>query len=554
MQVAGGTSLIAIESGLALLLLMCALAVPRGRRRVRMWPRLFDRAARHRTAAVVGTGLAALVGRLLLLPVLPIPQPFFHDEFSYLLAANTYAAGRLTNPTHPLWPFFESFHIDQIPTYMSMYFPGQGLVLAAGKVLFGHPWWGVAISTAAMCAAICWALQGWLPPAWALLGGLLAVVRLGLFSYWANSYWGGSVAALGGALVLGAYPRVQRRPSPASGVALCAGFVLMGLTRPYEGLLVGVPVLAGLAFAGKRAWRSGMWKNVWIPLAATGAVLAAGMLYYNQHVFLRALTFPYQNNFRQYMAANRFIWEKAPPTPVYRHKVMAVFYLKQRADAEEARHFGGLIRRMAVNGMIAGAFLFGSLFVIPLIWLRSAARDRRTRFVMWAGAVFVAGLLVNNWLLVHYVAPAVALVYLVLLQCMRHMAQTGTGRFLLRGIGAATVLLIGLRLAAHPLGISTEHQPVMWYGSTSQPGDARAGVLARLEKMPGRQLVIVEYAADHDPVDDWVYNDPDIDRAKVVWARDMGAENGKLLAYFAGRTVWIAKPDAGPPVLIAYPR
>ena len=168
--------------------------------------------------------------RLAILPVHPIPVPFRPDDFSNLLAADTFAHGRLTNPTPTMWVHFESIHIDMKPTYMSMYFPAQGMVLAAGKVLFGQPWFGVLISGALMCAGLCWMLQAWLPPSWALLGGFLAVLRLALFSYWTNAYdSGGPIAALGGALLLGALPRFMKDARPRYALLMAAGVVLLAL-------------------------------------------------------------------------------------------------------------------------------------------------------------------------------------------------------------------------------------------------------------------------------------------------------------------------------------
>src|SRR5258708_11067201 len=105
--------------------------------------------------------------RLALLPRLPVPAPGIHDEFSYLLMADTFAHFKLSNPPPPMWMSFETFHVNFFPRYASMYPPAQGFALAIGEWL-GNLWIGVLLRLAAMCAVLYSLLLALLPPRLAL--------------------------------------------------------------------------------------------------------------------------------------------------------------------------------------------------------------------------------------------------------------------------------------------------------------------------------------------------------------------------------------------------
>jgi hypothetical protein len=530
--------------------------------------------AQRRRLSVALVGLLALFGSAGVSLLTHIPQPRIHDEFSYLLAADTFAHGRVTNPPHPLWVHFESYHIIHQPTYASKYPPAQGLILAAGQVIGGHPIVGIWISIGLACAAICWMLQGWLPPRWALLGGLLAVLHPGLLLRWGQNYWGGAMAVIGGALVFGALRRIVRRPPRVHNAMLMGvGLAILANSRPFEGLIVSLPVALVLLgwMIGKNGPAVGVsMRRIALPILAVLALTGTAMGYYNLRVTGDPLRMPYQVHEMTYVMRPFFIFrDYSRPEPTYRHEVMLDYYRPGDRKRETYRQkivpdlydmvpiVGTALRRthelsrpVMKRVKRLWKFYFGLVLTVPLIMLPWVLRDKWMRFALLTCGVLIA-ILVSRWFIPHYGAPMTALVFLIVLQSMRHLRLW---RWHGKPAGQLTVQAIPVICAAWLILSLGQKVPV-------KPAHAwsleRARMLAELKKDGEPHLVIVRYPAKYPwTKGEWVYNEADIDRAKVVWAREMDADqNLRLLEYFNDRQVWLLEVGQNRPPfkLVSYP-
>jgi hypothetical protein len=514
-----------------------------GSRAFRKIEQVLSRFAELKKLAVGLMFLSVAVIRLAALPLLPVPIPGIHDEFSYLLMADTFAHGRLANPMHPMWMSFETFHVNWFPTYSSMYPPAQGFVMAIGQLL-GNPWIGVLLSDAAMCAAILWMLQAWMPARWALLGGAFAALNLGIASYWMNSYWGGAVAGIGGALVLGALARILRRPSVSSALLFGLGVAVLANSRPYEGFLFCVP--AGLWLlcwligrAKSRAAVGARIRIVLLPLSTVLVLTLAFIGYYNWRLTGNALLMPHVLNTRTYHSTPLFLWEHLKPELTYHNQQFEDFYNGwEREDYQTTWKDARDVTAEKLARMGVEFFWPGALFLLPA--LPFAFRDRRMRLLVVTLFLCLAGVFAVIWSAPHYAAPVTCVIYALLAQSVRHLR---TMKWKARPVGVAlSRALVVLLVLSTGVSIARRSCDPLWWTCTGDP--SRVAVIKQLMDTPGKHLIVVRYSDDHNIHDEWVYNGADIDGSKVIWARELDADqNAKLFAYFKDRTIWLVEPD-----------
>jgi uncharacterized protein (TIGR03437 family) len=534
--------------------LVLAFAAPRfGRKTFGSLERRFSQYAANRTLAIFAAGLFPVILRLSLLPAMPIPQPYIADEFGYLLLADTFASGRITNPTHPMWHFFESLYVFHQPTYSSLYPIAQGLMMAAPMAVGLHPWFGILMSAGLMCAALCWMLQGWLPPKWALLGALIAGVRFDVVTSWMNSYWGGATTAFGGALLLGALPRLLRQARIRDALLAGAGLAVLSQSRPFEGILLSLPVGALLLFRllvrGQNHIRVRI--RVLAALAGVSAAVVAGGLYYNWRVTSHALLLPYQLHQQIYGTPQNLSWQR-PVTTAARvaefNDIREVFEW-QLGAFEDQSTWSGRGQALKVKSRTFWDFYLQPVLSVPLLLLPVVLRRNNMRF-LFGSCLFVllAEFVLYPFFFPHYTALLCGPLLVLVLQGARYLRtirwrDTRVGDaafrwFAVIGVISSVLLVIGAVMS--PAMIEKSSTP-------------RSRIKEELERRGGKHLVVVHYTPRHNFHEPWIYNSADVDRSPVVWARELSETSMlPLLRYYADRQVWLVNADSQNPRLTPY--
>lgn len=492
---------------------------------------------------------SVVVLRLAALPVYPMPLPGVHDELSYLLGADTFASGRWTNPSPKLWEFFETEHVLVRPTYSSKYPPGQAFTLALGQ-LIGHPWFGVLATFATMCGSIYWMARAFLPPQWALVAGLLPLVQPGISSYWCNSYWGGSLAATGTALVFGACKRVSVKISTYSLSFLAIGLVLIANSRPAEGLVsVSLIGLYSLYLIARKKKVLELLRHMLLPVLIL-AVCFSCTLYYNYKVTENALLMPHVLYHTQYERTPLVNGKPLYPEPIYHNEQVKDFWTKEDVSRWNDVQKPDKYLQMLKDEVILGYFsLYIGLWLAPMAMAWGLTlRDKRVRILWISWALVLAAIAVElklHYFERHYLAPVMSLNYVLLTQGLRHLRffkiknlELGKAFVRATAIASAIGFVVGFLLLP-----KLRYDTQIAQATLSTP---RAQFIDKLSALPGKHLIIVHYAINHDPGYEFVFNLADLENGKVVWARDLGERNKELLDHYRDRTVWVVDADSRP--------
>lgn len=421
--------------------------------------------------------------------------------------------------------------------------------MAFGRLVLQSFWAGVLVSTGALCALCYWMLRAWVPPVWALAGGVLAVIEFGVLSPWVNSYWGGAVSAIGGCLVFGALPRLRRSQQLRYGALLGLGIALEILTRPFETIFLAIAAVAFVVLA----FRKDLFTTIRPLFVALCVVIAALglMLLQNKAVTQSWTTMPYMLSRYQYGVPATFTFQ---PNPVPHRPLTPEQELDYRAQA--AIHGSGTDTLDSYFHRLAYRFRYLRFFLLPPLYFAILAFLPSLRIwrYAWAAAAILLFALGTNFypfFFPHYVAAVTCLLLLVAVRGLENLNRVA-GRHVFLLCGVSFLFWFGLYLDSQPDLLALNSYQNWNYINYGDP-QGRIAIAEALARSPGQQLIFVRYSPAHH-FEEWIHNAADIDSAQTVWANDLGAdENEKLRHYYPNRKTWLLEPDVYPPALVPYP-
>jgi len=478
--------------------------------------------------SIVAAFILGFAGSALLTIPLGLPSRGTADSTAYRLTAATFAAGHLVNPPAPHIAVVPE-QVLATPVYTGKYPPGQGAVLALGFLL-GQPAVALWLESGLLAAAMTWCLLGWLPRRWAVLGGVLVLLRLCVGSYWNRTYWGGSVAAVGSALVFGGLGRLRSGARGRDLVALCVGLSVLALTRPYEGLLAALPVLAWLV-----VW---LWRRI---STAPGAALrsvalmslvllptVAFIAYYNVRTTGSPLRFAHQVYEEQRQVAGEFLWQRW-----IRSEGRFSWVDADLPPDERAGWWRPALNFLFHRTMTSAYFLIGPTLFLSIILTLLAKGELLRRpgmpLLVTSFALTVAGHSIVHFYFPHYSAPITAPLWILGLTALRLLWLRRLPAF---PQGAA---LVGAALAIEIVSFVAQLPALR-----ASPNEQEL-VAARLLKLGGKHLVLVDPPAAH------VDNLRDLVDVPVLWAADLdSASTSSLLALYPDRELWRFDPYGTP--------
>ena len=169
-------------------------------------------------------------------------------------------------------------------------------------------------------------------------------------------------------------------------------------------------------------------------------------------------------------------------------------------------------------------------------------------FALLTYGVLISGLVMETYMQMHYLAPIIGFSYLFVLQAMRlwRWRNKRMGRTMLWLVPLLCVVVLLFSLLYERM---KQDESAAWQRQ-------RARINEQVKKMGGQHLIIVSYGSQHSFLDEWVYNDADIDGAKVIFARAINnTQDCQLVDYFKSRRIWSLDVDGAQlvPKLKPYP-